>query len=454
MQTVIARQVVALALTCVSSAIAQQAPRVSRDSVQRVVRERVSSGRSPGLAVGVLNPDGSTYIVWSSRDAAHPVNERSIFEIGSITKAFTGILLADLVLRGVVSLDQPVAELLPADTRIPSRGGKVITLAHLSTQTSGLPRLPGNLRPADQANPYADYTVRQLYDFLGNHELRRDPGAQYEYTNLGVGLLGHALAVKAGGSYEQVLRERVLAPLGMSNTGIAVTPAMTARATEGHNGDGSVVPWWDLPTLAGAGALRSSVEDMLRLLKAMQSPPDNDIGRAIRMSMEPRFTVNGSLSLGLNWHISNFQGDTLVWHNGGTAGYRTILAYNTRTRAGAVLLGNSSQDNEDIVRHLLMGTPLVTVQARKEIAVASSTLAEYIGKYEFGPQFAIEVTLENGQLFAQATQQPKFRIYPEAPDKFFLKVVDAQLEFARDAAGRVTGVTLVQGGRNVGRRVP
>jgi hypothetical protein len=118
MQTVIARQVVALALTCVSSAIAQQAPRVSRDSVQRVVRERVSSGRSPGLAVGVLNPDGSTYIVWSSRDAAHPVNERSIFEIGSITKAFTGILLADLVLRGVVSLDQPVAELLPADTRI------------------------------------------------------------------------------------------------------------------------------------------------------------------------------------------------------------------------------------------------------------------------------------------------------------------------------------------------
>src|SRR5690606_31689949 len=126
--------------------------------------------------------------------AGRTLDAQSVFEIGSITKAFTGILLADMVLRGEVSLDDAVSKYLPASVTMPSRNGQQITLAHLSMQNSGLPRLPGNMNPADPLNPYADYTVDQLYAFLSGYTMTRDPGAQYEYSNLAVGLLGHTLS--------------------------------------------------------------------------------------------------------------------------------------------------------------------------------------------------------------------------------------------------------------------
>ena len=432
-----------------------QLPRVvGRDSLQRIVRDRVASGRAKGLIIGVLTPDGGRYVVAAGNErAGKALNELTIFEIGSITKVFTGILLADMVGRGEVRLDQPVAELLPKSVGVPSRNGRVITLGDLSSQISGLPRLPDNMRPADSANPYADYSVAQLYEFLGRYQLPRDPGAQYEYSNLGVGLLGQALALRAGTSYEALVHDRILAPLGMLHTAITLSPDMRAHVAEGHDAGGAVVPLWDLPTLAGAGALRSSLDDMLLFLEANRSPSADPIGLAITRSHQARFRVNDALSLGLNWHISNFRDDTLIWHNGGTAGFRTLIGWNPRTRAGAVLLGNSSQDNEDIVRHLLMGAPLATLVMHKEISVAPEALAAYVGTYEFSPQFAITITLENGALHAQATEQPKFPIFAEAKDLFFLKIVDAQLEFTRDTSGAVSSVTLIQGGRSVGRRV-
>ena len=431
-------------------------PLITRDSLQALVEARVKAGRAPALLVGVIGPNGERLI--ASAGEARPgvaVTEHTLFEIGSITKAFTGVLLAEMAQRGEVRLDQPVAELLPAGTRVPARNGKVITLEQLSVQNSGLPRLPDNLKPASIANPYADYTTEQLYDFLSRHELRRDPGAQYEYSNLGVGLLGHALALKGGKPFEDMIRERVLAPLGMTSTGMTLTPALRQRAANGHDAEGNVVPWWDLPTLAGAGALRSSLDDMMRFLAANLAPPDDPVGRAIAASQQPRFRVNGSLTMGLNWHITTFRGDTLVFHNGGTGGFRTMLAWNPRTRTGAVLLGSMSQDNEDIVRHVLLGTPVASIVARTEVPLPAGVLGSYVGRYQLAPTFVLTVTHENGVLFAQATGQPKFRVYAEARDRFFYKVVDAQLEFTRNAGGAVESVTLVQGGaRTPGRKLP
>ena len=427
---------------------------IPRDSVLRIVSDRVAAGRSTGLVVGVVAPNGSRYdVVAGSERPGKALDANSVFEIGSITKTFTAILLADMVARGEVRLDQPVAELLPAGTRVPSRSGKQITLGDLSSQISGLPRLPDNFKPADPSNPYADYTVAQLYDFLGRYDLPRDPGAKYEYSNLGVGLLGHALALRAGKSYEALLTERVLKPLGMTHTAIALTPEMKAHMSLGHDPGGDVVPLWDIPTLAGAGALRSSLDDMMKFLAANITPPNTPLGRAIASTHTARFTVNNALSLGLNWHISSFQGDTLIWHNGGTAGFRTIVAWNPRTRAGVVLLGNSSQDNEDIARHILARLPLTTVTMRKEIALPATTLREYVGTYRLAPTFALDVTVDSAGAWLQATSQPRFRLFAEAPDKFFLKVVDAQLEFSRDSTGRVSAVTLVQNGaRTTGKR--
>jgi CubicO group peptidase (beta-lactamase class C family) len=443
------------ALSLGATAVTAQQPVISRDSLQHIVDARVATGRTPGLAVGVRYPGGGYDVVAGVERASKKMDASSVVEIGSITKTFTGILLADMVGRGEVRLDQPVAELLPAGTRIPSRNGKQITLGDLSSQISGLPRLPDNMAPKDSSNPYADYTVARMYDFLSRYELPRDPGERYEYSNLGVGLLGHALALRAGTSYEALVRQRILVPLGMTHSGITIDGPMRAHAAEGHDPGGDVVPWWDLPTIAGAGALRSSLDDMMKYLAANMDPPATALGRAIAVSHSPRFTVNNALRLGLNWHLSTIQGDTLIWHNGGTGGFRTILAWNPRTKVGAVLLGTSALDNEDILRHILSGLPLANIVVRKEIALPAARLADYVGRYRLAPQFAIDVSTENGKLFAQPTSQPRFQLYAEADDKFFLKVVDAQLEFARDSTGKVTSLTLVQNGaRNRGNREP
>jgi CubicO group peptidase (beta-lactamase class C family) len=176
-----------------------------------------------------------------------------VFEIGSITKVFTTLVLADMARRGEVALDDPVAQYLPADVIMPKRGGRRIALIDLATHTSGLPRRPGDIAPADWANPYADYSIVQLYAFLGRYRLRRDIGAAHLYSNLGMGLLGHALALRAGGDFETLVRKRITAPLGMVDTAMALTPGMRTRLAKGHDAERRPVANWDFDALAGPG---------------------------------------------------------------------------------------------------------------------------------------------------------------------------------------------------------
>ena len=429
-----------------ASRLSAQEP--TADSVRQLLQTRVDDRKLVGAILTLDQPGKDRVLVSVGEERpGRKLDEQSVFEIGSITKVFTGILLADMVLRGEVRLDQPIAELLPATVKVPSRNGKVITLGNLSMQNSGLPRLPSNMAPKDPTNPYADYTVANLYEFLSGHELRRDPGVQYEYSNLGVGLLGHALALKAGKSYEALVKERILDPLGMKNTAITLSKDMRAHLAEGHDGEGKVVPNWDLPTIAGAGALRSTLADMRRFIAAAASPPNNAIGKAIAMAIEPRYTVNQSLTMGLNWHRIAMAGDTIVWHNGGTGGYRTFIGFNTRTKASVVTLANSSSDLDDISRHLLIPAfPLATYVKHVEIKLPVDTLRGYVGKYRLAPGFEISITEENGALYGQATNQPRFQLFPEAMDRVFFRVVEAQLEFGRDSSGKVVDVTLVQNG--------
>lgn len=425
------------------------------DSLRRLLQSRVEDGRAVGVIIALVRADGEPIVVAVGNGrAGKPPDEHSVFEIGSITKAFTGILLADMVNRGEVRLDQPVAELLPADVRMPTRNGNVITLQHLATHTSGLPRLP-LMAPKDMTNPYADYTVQQLYGFLEDVQLPRDPAAAYEYSNLGVGLLGHVLALRAGRSYETLVRERILEPLGMTSTAITLTAEMRERMAQGHDEAGHPASLWDLPTFAGAGALRSTLRDMRRFIAAASSPADNSLGRAIVLSMEPRFTVNPNLAIGLGWHRVSVGRDTIVWHNGGTGGFHSFAGFNGRTKASVVMLANSPHDNDDIARHLILpALPLATFVRRVEVKLPVTTLREYAGTYRLAPNFAIAVTEESGALYIQATDQPRVPAFAEALDKFFLRIVDAQIEFGRDRSGKVVELTLVQNGRHKGVREP
>jgi D-alanyl-D-alanine-carboxypeptidase/D-alanyl-D-alanine-endopeptidase len=414
----------------------------ARADVRAILAERVDN--KPGIAIvaGIIDANGKRVV------AEGPANGDTLFEIGSATKVFTALLLADAVQRGEVKLDDPVAKFLPATVKVPERNGKRITLQDLATHTSGLPRLPSNLMPKDESNPYADYTVAQLYEFLSAYELPRDIGTQYEYSNLAAGLLGHALALRAKTDYATLVRTRILDPLGMKDTMIEIPASAKARLAQGHNAEFKAVANWDLPTLAGAGALRSTANDMLTFLSAFLGYTKTPLAPAMAsMLASRRATPMPALEIALGWHIEKRGDRELVWHNGGTGGYRSYIGFDPKTKTGVVLLTNISTPAgvDDIGRHLLDPTATLLVQA-KPAKVDAKLLEKYVGRYALAPEFLITITREGEQLFAQATGQPRFEIYPKSEREFFFKVVNAQITFGDDA------LTLHQGGRDMPAR--
>jgi serine-type D-Ala-D-Ala carboxypeptidase/endopeptidase len=426
-------------------------------TIQAMVRERVESGRSTGVVVGLLEPDGSVRVfAHNERKHGEPVfDARTVFEIGSITKVFTTSLLAVMVASGEVKLEDPISKYLPPRVRAPSRSGRQITLQDLATQTSGLPRMPTNFKPANPANPYADYTAEQMFAFISRYELTRDIGARYEYSNLGLGLLGQLLARRAGVSYEQLVRDRILLPLGMSSTGITFTPEMKTRLAVGHNAQGQVVSAWDIPGMAGAGALRSNVEDMLKFLAANLNPASSTVAGNVKLTHAPRHDAMGSIKIGLGWHITQRPDREIHWHNGGTAGYRTWAGFDARNRRAAVVLTNSGSSADDIGVHLLDPTvPLVEpARARNEVSLPTVTLSRYVGAYEVTPDVRFFVTRAGDQLFARATGSRQWiALRAETETDFFVKESDAHFRFIKDAAGRVTQLLMTQAGQTTPAR--
>jgi serine-type D-Ala-D-Ala carboxypeptidase/endopeptidase len=446
--------------------------------IRKILVERVDvQKQSVGIVVGVLEPGGRRRIVtYGSRAVgdSRPLDGETVFEIGSITKVFTSLLLADAVQRGEVALTDPVAKYLPDTVKVPERG-RAITLQDLAMHTSGLPRLPDNLKPKDPANPYADYSTAQMYEFLSRHQLRRDVGADYEYSNFGGGLLGHVLARRAGTDYETLVRTRIAGPLGMKHTGIALTPEMQARLAPGHNPGLERVPNWDLPTLAGAGALRSNANDMLTFLAAALGTQPSFAGlkgeRAADGKPSPlerafssmlatrRPTGNASLEIALGWHVFKAPDTEIVWHNGGTGGYRTWMGYEPQSRSAVVVLSNagSAAGPDDIGRHLLVpALPLMqntqSNTSQTETKVTAAVFDRYVGHYQLAPAAILTISRKDNQFFVQLTGQPTFEIFAESEKKYFLKVVDAQLTFETDAQNKAVAVTLHQNG--VDQRAP
>jgi D-alanyl-D-alanine-carboxypeptidase/D-alanyl-D-alanine-endopeptidase len=329
----------------------------SDSAVLAIIRRRVEEKRSAGIVIGMLDSNGRTRVVAFGDPGAgrEPLDGSTVFEIGSISKVFTATVLAELVQEGKVSLDDPAQKFLPAAVRMPVRNGKAITLGSLAEQNSGLPRMPTNFSPTDPANPYADYTVAQMYDFLSHYELTRDPGVQFEYSNLGVGLLGQLLSLATGQPYEKLERERVWNPLRMTRTAIDLTPEMQAHMAVGHDERGNVTENWDIPALAGAGAIRSTAEDMLKFAEANLHPERGPLERAMAFAQRVRAPTDvPAMAIGLNWLTLSANADTIVWHNGGTGGFRTFIGLEpSRKRAVVVLTNSAGEGADDIGMHLL-----------------------------------------------------------------------------------------------------
>lgn len=327
--------------------------------VDDLVIPEVRSGKHVGIVVGVLE-NGQ---VWTrgygrtSTRSGDPPDGDSVFEIGSITKTFTCTALAVMSERGQVRLDDHVGGCLPSSVQVPEHGAKQITLETLATHTSGLPRVADNMGIMSDfsGDPYADYSDDQLYEFLNAHNLRRTPGAEHEYSNLGMGLLGLALSRKAGSGYEQMVTGLVCKPLGMRDTAITLSDSQKARLVQGYAVQERLgrilfaVPsenWSFQDCTAGAGALKSTANDMLKYVKANIDAPDDSLGQALQLAHTPRFKIDDSESVGLGWFTLNvpWADEPVIWHNGGTGGYRSFAGFCKQRKLGVVVLGNSATD--------------------------------------------------------------------------------------------------------------
>jgi serine-type D-Ala-D-Ala carboxypeptidase/endopeptidase len=428
------------------------------DEIREILVKRVDRQKQGvGIVVGVIDPNGRRVVAYGKLANGDPrtLDGDTIFEIGSVTKVFTSLVLADMVNRNEVALDDPAAKYLPESVRMPERSGKSITLLDLSTHSSGLPRLPSNLKPKDPANPYADYTVDDLYQFLSSYTLPRDPGSEVEYSNLGAGLLGHVLSRRGGTDYESLVRSRITQPLSMPDTGITLSSSQKQRMATGHNALLAPIANWDLPTLAGAGALSSSANDMLTFLEAFLGYKESTLAAPMKAMLEVRRPVGKeTFEIGLAWGILG----EIAWHDGGTGGFRSFIGYDPKTRVGVVALSNvfTLGGVDDIAMHLLNPkAPLANLDPPQhiEIPMDPKLLDYYTGRYQL-PDRILEIMRNGNRLFAQVTAVggkriagPAFEMFAESESIFFVKLTGSQINFETGPDGRATSLIMHRAGR-------
>ena len=315
---------------------------------------QVQAGRWNTVAMGVIEGDASAVSGFGST-AGRPVDGDTLYAIGSVSKTFTALLLADAVQRGEMKLEQDAFGLLGW----PGKGPRLVELA---THTSGLPRLPSNMRPARMDNPYADYGPRQLEQGLLGWQAPGQPSA-YAYSNLGYGLLGHVLTRKAGLDYGALVQQRIAAPLGMRDTGLAVKPGDEGRTAGGHGPDGSPVPLWTFDALAATGGLTSSVNDLMRyvtaLMKAAPGTPAHMLQQVSRDGPDARTRI------AMAWHRTMLpDGRVMVWHNGQTAGHASFVGWMEDGSRAVIVLVNSHMLVDGLAVQLLVNRAPLLAGAR------------------------------------------------------------------------------------------
>lgn len=309
------------------------------------------SPRFPSLALAVVDGAGGSTTLAGRR----PPTPTTLFQIGSVTKVFTALVLARHVVRGDLTLDRPVADLLPGEWRWPA--GPPITLGELATHSSGLPRIPpgmwGKVWRRDP-DPYADIGAPELALALARVTLR-GRGRQ-RYSNLGMGLLGHALATHRGTSYAALVAAEVADPLDLCDTVVERSEEQVARSAVGHTRRGRTRRLaWQFDALAGAGALWSTLADLQSFVRAQLSPPDDELGAAIRLALSPHPEASRGPH-GLGWVRSPVTGGQEAWfHNGGTAGFRAMVLVCPEDRRGSVALANCDRSVDGL--GLVLGLP-------------------------------------------------------------------------------------------------
>ena len=442
----------------------------SDDEIRGLIAARNAPRPGQGIVIGILGPEGER-ILAGGTGAGAGFDSTTLFEIGSITKVFTALLLADMANNGEVSLDDPAAKYLPAGHGMPERGGRPITLKDLATHRSGLPRMADDMWAVSHPDgQFADYTEERLLAFLDRHQLTREPGARFEYSNLGMGLVGYLLTRVAKSDYETLVRTRITGPLGMKDTMITLTPSHAARLAAPFDAYMRPAKPIRMAALEGAGAIRSTVADMLIFAKALLDPT-SPIAPALKTALAVRTPGENPITVqALGWLIRRLPGRELLMHNGLSYGFSSVLILEPAKGRAVVVLVNSAAEprSEDLAFNIVGRQPVAPTPAvppapppfvpRKEVSLPVAELDKVAGRYDFGPSFVVTITRDGKYLYAESQRQgvrgPRLQILPEAPMSFFWKAMDAQLRFTTDASGTVIGAEGSDRGKQmVGRRL-
>jgi serine-type D-Ala-D-Ala carboxypeptidase/endopeptidase len=395
--------------------------------------------RGTGAIIALVTPGGHREIAYGKLNAggSRAVDSDTVFAIQSVTKVFTTLILADMIRRHELSLDDPVLRYLPEGTRFAAHDGREITLADLATHTSGLPLRPANLVSADPENKYNDYTPALLYAFISTYEFSHEPGTHYEYSNVGFGLLGQALAHRAHMSFEELVRQRVTQPLGMNATRLDGTSATQKHSALGYTTDGRAVDGLERGALDASGAMHSTANDLSKLLQlALGEDRRSPLAADLEITLQTRRPGGQmpSTETALGWNVLKVGNEEVVYKNGSGSGFRSFVGYNKTARLGVVGLINVESDvGVDDIGLNILGAPFPidthVPRVHTEIAIDSSLLDNYVGRYRYSDTDILTVTREGDHLFGQEPGQPKVELHPEGEHDFFLKEVDAQITF-------------------------
>jgi CubicO group peptidase (beta-lactamase class C family) len=420
-------RLIALALAancCVALPVFAAGP-MSDAGILRMIKDRIDvQQQSVAIVVGIADQKGRRIISSGPADrrSGRAADGDTVFEIGSVTKLFTSLLLADMVEKGEVRLTDPVQMYMPASVVVPTYNGQQITLLDLALHRSGLPRDPTNLKPvANILTPVqTSYTAAQLYAFLSGYRMEMPIGTEF-YSNLGFGLLGHALALHADTDFDHLVRQRITGPLGMTSTSVIADRAMLTRRATGYR-HGVVAPNFGSSVLDADGALQSTANDMLAFLSASTQLTPSPIDAAMSRMKQP-FPARPEVHLG--WHIINWRGSEIWWHNGMTYGYASFAAFDKRNGMAVIVLSNSNVSVDDIgVRVLNSSFPLAPFEPPEfkrnlETNDYRQVIPAYLAFHHRDPQFHLDEERVNDwgyglieeRKFRQAIELLKLNVY-------------------------------------------
>ncbi|MGA9909367.1 MAG: serine hydrolase domain-containing protein [Nitrososphaeraceae archaeon] len=327
--------------------------------VKSFIFDQIVNKSNAAIVIGFVDPDGTKIFSFGNMSTAHniPVNQNTFFNIGSITKTFTTLLLADMVKQGIVNLNDPVEKFLPPSVKVPQFNGKKITLEDLADHTSGLPEWPSNVwlnNTVGDINP--NYNVTQLYQALSDTKLTREPGAQVQYSSFGIGLLGHILSLESDGiSYEELVKDRILDVLGMNDTKIALSQNETNnRFSVGHLGGKEIITPRIPTILADSGAFRSTAPDMLKYVSAnlglIHTKLDvaMQLGHLIRHSSIIANPMNYSEFRGLGWRVLTNFGTETITHTGAINGWNAFAGFIPTKQVGVIAMCSCDSIDADM----------------------------------------------------------------------------------------------------------